>query len=114
MRYASLIPLLALSAAVIAVGTSHSVAQTSAPVVTCKDLVIPLGNLPADTVLNFTLTPTNLVQQCQSSSGSSLTLVSPKVGMTVNPKPNSQQSIPFTVQDSNGNQATANVVVTRK
>jgi hypothetical protein len=114
MRYATLLPLLALGLGVVVTGAPQTVAQTSAPAVSCKDMNIPLGTLPADTIISFTVTSANLVQQCQSSTGLALTLITPKAGITVNPKPNFSQTIPFTVSDSKGNTATANVIVTRQ
>jgi len=105
MRKAILIPVLALGVGAAMTDAPRTMAQTSAPAVSCKDTNIPLGTLPADTVISFTLTSANLVQQCTSSSGSVLTLLTPKNGITVNPKPNSSQSFPFTVSDSKGNTA---------
>lgn len=80
---------------------------------TCQDLKVPLSGLPQDVVLELKFEPADLLKQCKSASGSTLKLVSPPSGITFSPKPGSTHSIPFTVSDDKGRQATAKVLIIR-
>ncbi len=84
-----------------------------APALTCVDLIIPINGVPAETVLSFTVPSAELIKQCTSATGAPLSVVTPDTGVFVNPRPDSSQIVPFTVQDNNGNSATANVIITR-
>lgn len=81
--------------------------------VSCADLNVPITGIADDTQLSLSFTAADLVAQCSSSTSSMLSLVTPVDGVSVTAEPNQTETIAFTVSDTSGNTATANVIVTR-
>ena len=80
---------------------------------TCQDLVMAITAVPDAVPLTFTVPLDDFVKQCTSTSNAAISLTSPTSSVTVNPEPNSSQTIEFSVQDDSGHTATANLIVTR-
>ena len=97
----------------IAVAATGSAYAQDKPALSCKDLTIPLHGLPSDTPFSISLTPAQLTAQCKSTTGDSLTLVSPQGGVSLAPAAGQSQAATFTVHDTHGNSVSARVIVSR-
>lgn len=100
---------LAIVMSAVAVTSAH--AQQEA--VSCVDLNVPITGVTEDTQLSLSFTAADLVAQCTSSTGSTLSLVTPTDGVSIATEANKTKTVTFTVSDASGNTATANVIVTR-
>ncbi|HWU49220.1 MAG TPA: hypothetical protein VN042_05045, partial [Asticcacaulis sp.] len=96
----------------LALATSAA-AQNPAPL-TCKDINVPLKNMPSDVPVSISFTPDQLVAQCTSVSGAPLSLVAPTNGVALAPAPGEVKTADFIVKDDKGNTASAKVTVKRQ
>lgn len=103
------LPILFLSIA----GTSTPAPSGQAPIVKCENLNVPLSGLPDETIITFTIQPENLENQCRSETGTKITLTQPASGITITSSRKGQEAIRFTVEDKQGNQGSADVIVQR-
>jgi hypothetical protein len=114
VRYTVRHTALFLTASLLGLTPTLGSAQTGgADDVACQDLQVPLSGLPEDAVLELKFSPSDLLKQCSSASGAALQVVSPANGIALTPDPGSRHTIPFTVRDDEGHQATAKVIVIR-
>jgi len=93
--------------------TLPGVAQAENAPLSYKDIYAPLSGIPTDTPITLSFAPADLVAQCTSNTSLALTLTTPADGVTIAAESNKTETVPFTVSDSEGNMATANVIVTR-
>ena len=74
---------------------------------------MPITGVNDDAIFSFTIPVDDLSAQCTSSTGETITVVTPTDDVTVTPTPHSTQTITFTVVDADGDSATGHVIVTR-
>ena len=93
-------------------GLALGTAATADPV-TCQNLNVPVQGAPDDAVITLTFDPGDILKQCTSATGLPLDIVTPENGSQASPAAGETVTIPFTVEDSQGNYAEAQIVVTR-
>lgn len=105
---------LALITVLLAGTTLSKPARADEPsaALTCRDLDAPLSGVPAEAPVSLSFTADQLIAQCTSASGATLTLTAPGAPVVVTPAFGVTR-VAFTVSDDLGNTATASIVITR-
>ena len=97
----------------LALASGTYASAQDAPSLSCKDLRITIAEVPDTVPLSFTVPADDLMKQCAASDGAQFTLIALASGVTVSPEPGTTQTYTFTVRDTNGNEASAQLVIAR-